>query len=268
MRRWLIVGVVVLCGSVGWTVSRTLAYPNGPIWYVTDVAPYCAGCHASTSEKQIPEHPKEFVAKWTIEGKHLVDFEKGEAYKNMSPADKEKLLAVVKQVDSNASVKLEAPQTVKRGESLTVRVKARGGAGPTIGLALVDNDLRFQARPIGSTGFKIVKPAKIIGPDGKEQTKWHELRYKKLDDNLNFALVFGIHADPEHNRYDQAEVEWTLRAPTDPGTYTMAAAFFYGTEKASPIGTIEQFGQKLPKGGFLGHSGRVMFSDVHTITVQ
>lgn len=268
MRRWIPLWALTVCGGLFSALHQSHAYPNGPIWYVTDIAPYCAGCHASTNANQIPEHPKEFVAKWTIEGKHLVDFEKGEAYKDLKPEERQKLIETVKQVDAHASVRLDVPQQVKRGETFTVKATATGGAGPTVGLALVDTDLRFQARPIGSTGFKIVKPTRIVGPDGKEQSKWHQLRYKKLDDHLNFALVFGIKADVEHNRYDTAQVEWTLRAPTDPGTYTMAVAFFYGTEKASPLGRIEQFGQTLPKGGFLGHSGRVMFSEVRTVTVQ
>ena len=58
--------------------STVHAYPNGPLWYATDVAPYCAGCHASTSPGQFPEHPKEFAEQWTVEGKHLGDLTNGQ----------------------------------------------------------------------------------------------------------------------------------------------------------------------------------------------
>lgn len=268
MKHLATVLIVTVIIGVGMIIEKGYTYPNGPLWYATDVGPFCAGCHASTNAKQFPEHPKEFAEQWTIEGKHLVDFQKGEAYKDMKPEEKEQLIAQIKKIDANASVKLDAPKTVKAGETFTVKVTAHGGGGPVNGVALTDNDLRFQARPIPSEGFKIMKAPEIMGPDGKKQTKWNDLRYKKLDGNINFAIIFGIKPDLEKNQFDTSTVEWTLRAPTDPGTYTVAAAFFYGTEMASPLGTIEQFGKKLPKGGFLGHSGRVMFSDVHSITVK
>ena len=254
--------------SVLSVVSTVHAYPNGPLWYATDVAPYCAGCHASTSPDQFPEHPKEFGQQWTIEGKHLGDIEKAQAYQDLKPDEKKQLIASIKKVDANASISLNGPQTIKAGKIFSVTVTAKGGAGPVVGLALLDNDVRFQSRPISSTGFKIMAPPKITGPDGKVQKKWNGMRYKKLDGNINFAIVFGIKPDLQKNTFDTSKAEWTLRAPTDPGTYTIAAVFFYGTEMATPLGTIEQFGRKLPKGGFLGHSGRVKFSTVHTITVQ
>lgn len=249
-------------------VSDADAYPNGPLWYVTDIGPFCAGCHSSTTVKQFPEQKPEFAKNWTIDGKHLVDFEKAEAYKDMSAGDKKKLIAAIKKVDKNASVKIKAPKTVKKGENMTVTVMSRGGSGPVIGLALVDNDIRFQARPISSLGFKIVKTPEIIGADGKVQTEWTDKRYGKLDKNINFAIVFDIKADIENSKYSESKVTWTLRAPVEPGEYTISAVFFYGTEKASPLGTVEQFGKKMPKGGFLGHSGRVMFSDVVTVKVK
>lgn len=261
-----------LMGLLGWffagSVSLTHAYPNGPLWYVTDIGPYCAGCHASTSTKQIPEHPKEFAEQWTIEKKHFADIQKAQAYQDLSPDQKEQLIAAIKEVDAHAAITLDAPSSVKAGQQFAVTVTTQGGAGPVIGVALVDNDLRFQSRPIASTGFLIKAPPKIFGPDGKQQKKWNEMRYNKLDGNINFAIVFGVGADLKNKTFDSTKVQWTLRAPVDPGTYTMAAVFFYGTEKASPLGTVEQLGRKMPKGGFLAHSGRIMFSKVHTITVR
>lgn len=244
------------------------AYPNGPLWYVTDIGPYCAGCHASTSIEQFPEHPKAFAEQWSIDKKHIADIRKAQAYQDLSPKQQDELIAAVRQVDAHASITLEAPASVKAGEELTVTAMTKGGAGPVVGIALVDNDIRFQARPIASTGFLITSPPKIFGPDGKQQHKWNNMRYSKLDGNINFAIVFGIKADLHKKHFDSTKVQWTLRAPIDPGIYTMAAVFFYGTEKASPIGTVEQLGRKMPKGGFLAHSGRVMFSQVQTITVR
>ncbi len=268
MKNFTAVGVFfIMIGAMGF-VGKAWAYPNGPLWYATDVAPYCAGCHASTSAAQFPEHPKKFAEQWTIESKHLMDFKNAQAYQDMKPKEKEQLIAAIKKVDANANVTLEIPKTVKAGKTFSVQVTAQGGAGPVVGLALVDNDMRFQSRPIPSTGFTIMSPPKITGPDGKVQKKWNDMRYNKLDGNINFAIVFGIKPDLKKNKFDTSKAEWALRAPVDPGTYTIAAVFFYGTEMATPLGTVEQLGRKLPKGGFLGHSGRVKFSDVQTITVQ
>ena len=267
MRPGVMVSFIAMIGVVGF-LSTVHAYPNGPLWYATDVAPYCAGCHASTSADQFPEHPKEFAQQWTVEGKHLGDFDKAQAYQDLKPEQKAQLIASIKKVDANANISLDAPPTINAGKTFSVTVSAKGGAGPVIGLALLDNDVRFQSRPISATGFKIMAPPKITGSDGKVQKKWNDMRYKKLDGNINFAIVFGIKPDLEKDTFDTSKVEWTLRAPTDPGTYTIAAVFFYGTEMATPLGTVEQFGRKLPKGGFLGHSGRVKFSKVHTVTVQ
>ena len=64
-------------------------------------------------------------------------------------------------------------------------------------------------------------------------------------------------------------VTWRLRAPALAGTYSLAAAFLYGTEKGAPHGAVEQPGRgKSPLGGFQGNSGRVRFSEVLQISVQ
>ena len=62
---------------------------------------------------------------------------------------------------------------------------------------------------------------------------------------------------------------YSLQAPAKPGTYTVTAAFLYGTEKASPIGRQETpDGRVLPAGGGGANSGRIQFAKVLTITVS
>ena len=52
------------------------------------------------------------------------------------------------------------------------------------------------------------------------------------------------------------------------GNYTIAAAFLYGTEKASPVGYIQKMGYKIPVGGFTSGGGRIRFSDVLNISIK
>ena len=86
-------------------------------------------------------------------------------------------------------------------------------------------------------------------------------------DNLSIlgfiaAALIGIFQFP-------AEVVFTLRAPAAPGTYPLAAAYWYGTEKATLLGyTTNALGQKEVRGGVAGGSGRVMFSKLQQIQVR
>lgn len=60
-----------------------------------------------------------------------------------------------------------------------------------------------------------------------------------------------------------------LRAPQEPGTYTVTAAFNFGAEKWSPVGTVTTpAGLVLPRGGPGGPSARVMFAKPVTVTVR
>ena len=62
---------------------------------------------------------------------------------------------------------------------------------------------------------------------------------------------------------------WTLRAPQEPGRYTIAAAFMYGTEKASPLGAVPQAaGGFMPRGGGAAPSGHMRFAAPVTITIN
>ena len=47
----------------------------------------------------------------------------------------------------------------------------------------------------------------------------------------------------------------------------IAAVLLYGTEKASPLSTVKKTGFDLPMGGFAGASGRLLFTEAHTVTV-
>ena len=84
---------------------------------------------------------------------------------------------------------------------------------------------------------------------------------------LATVMISGIKGDAVSKRIDESKTTWVLRAPPEPGNYTIAAVFFYGTEKAHPLGIITRQGRPEPRGGMSGAGGRVMFSDVLTITV-
>src|SRR5713226_7151980 len=155
-----------------------LADPYGPPHAVTDMAPFCASCHASTSLDQLRELPADVAAGETVESKHLSRIKTDPAYKDLSAQDRETLIAAVKRVDQSASVKIVAPPQVRRNGRIDVTVVTKGGTGPVVGVSLVDSTLRFQARPITSSGFKVIGPAFTLGPDGKPQAHWAERRFR------------------------------------------------------------------------------------------
>ena len=62
---------------------------------------------------------------------------------------------------------------------------------------------------------------------------------------------------------------FTLRAPDRPGSYPLAASYWYGTEKSTLLGYTENaVGWKEVRGGFTGGSGRVMFTPLQQIQVK
>ena len=154
------------------------------------------------------------------------------------------LLDLVKWVDENSSVSLKAPTTAKPGQTIQVTVETKGGMGPVVGSSLVDLPLRLQARPIASDGWYVVGKPKVVGADGKEQTWWLDKRVNEKK-NLSFILV-QAKADVEKKALPTTKVTWNLRAPVDPGTYTVTAAFLYGTEEPDEMksGKMEE-----PPGG-------------------
>jgi hypothetical protein len=244
-------------------------YNGGPLRNVTDLTPTCAGCHSSMQKEQLRAEPEAFAMSQLVENKHYRAIEEGRGeYEKMSPEDRQKLLADVKLMDQNASVAVSVPATARPGQELTITATVRGGHG-VVGVFLMESDLRFQGRPLTSDGWAIVESPKVWGADGKEQTKWVDSRGPGLKKNLNVALIFDQLADLGAKRFPQGRVTWTVRAPQEPGTYSVAVGFAYGTEKASPLGRVTTpAGAVLPRGGGLGPSAHLLFSRVQTVTVK
>jgi hypothetical protein len=199
-----------------------------------------------------------------IENKHYKDLEAGSAAYGLIPGDKRKaLLEQVKWVDQNSSISLQAPTSAKPGQTIEVTVETKGGIGPNVGVSLGDAPLRYLARPVVFDGWYIVDAPKVIGPDGKEQTWWLDQRANQKK-NVSFVLV-QAKADVEKKTLPTTKISWKLRAPVDPGTYTITAGFLYGTEEPDELKTGKLV--RAP-GGLDGNSGRVLFSEPVTVTVQ
>jgi hypothetical protein len=274
MRRITRDGTTTIRIAVATAVMMTAAprlaaaYPNGTEAYVTDAGPYCAGCHSSRQESQFREMPKEHAAQQLVEGKHLATITKGTApYDKLSEADRATLVEHIRAVDTATTVALEVPKSVKAGSELTATVKAHGGAGPVVGVMLLDSDLRYQSRSPAGNGILITGAPVVTGPDGKAQTTWTSKRAPGLGQNINYVMVYGMKGDAVAKQFGSATVAYPLRAPTKPGEYTLAAALMYGTEKASPLATVKKVGFNVPLGGFAGASGHVLFSERQTLTV-
>ena len=264
-RAWLAATVAVLSIAAPRIAA---AYPNGTESYVTDAGPYCAGCHSSRQESQLREMPKQHAAQQLVESKHLAMITKGTApYDKLSEVDRATLVEQIRAVDAATTVTLEAPKSVKAGSELTATVKAHGGAGPVVGVMLLDSDLRYQSRTPDADGVVITGAPTVTGPDGKAQTTWTDKRAPGLAKNLNYVMVYGMKGDAVAKQFGSATVAYPLRAPAKPGEYTLTAALLYGTEKASPLGTVKKIGFNLPLGGFEAASGRVLFTEAHTLTV-
>lgn len=245
------------------------AYNGGPVLLVTDLASACAGCHASVQKEQLRNLPEALQNAQWVENKHYKQIEAGDGpYKDMTAADRSRLLADVKVMDAAASAVLTGPASARPGQEITLTATVKGGAGPVVGVYLVDTDIRFQTRPVSADGWVIVGPPRISGPDGQPQARWTDGRAEGLRRNLNSALIFNHRSDLDRKLFPESKVGWTLRAPQEPGTYTLYVAFHYGTEKASPVGSVERAGSVLPRGGPGGPSGHILFSRPVTVTVR
>jgi hypothetical protein len=245
------------------------AYNGGPVRNVTDLTPTCAGCHSSVNKEQLRVEPEAYAASLLVENRHYKAIEEGSGpYREMAPADRQKLLADVRLMDQNASVTLSAPSTLRPGQEAQITATVRGGHG-VVGVWLMESDLRLQGRPISADGWLIAGAPKVWGADGKEQTKWLDSRAPGLKKNLSAVLIFDQQADLAAKKFPEGKVTWTVQAPHAPGTYTIAAAFHYGTEKASSVGTVTTpAGAILPRGGGAGPSGHILFSKPVTVTVR
>ncbi len=245
------------------------AYNGGPLRNVTDLTPTCAGCHSSVGKEQLRVEPEAYAATLLVENRHYKAIEEDAGpYREMSPADRQKLLADVKLMDANASVTLSAPSTLKPGQETQITATVRGGNG-VVGVWLMESDLRWQGRSISADGWLVVGAPKVWGADGKEQTKWVDSRGPGLKKNLSAVLIFDQQADLAAKKFPEGKVTWTVHAPHTPGTYTVAVAFHYGTEKASSVGTVTTpAGAILPRGGPGGPSGHIIFSRPVMVTVR
>jgi hypothetical protein len=265
MRRLhgcLLVGVLAAPGG-------SLAYPGGTPSFQTDAAPYCAGCHSSRSEAALAG-AGERAAKEVAERKHLSVLLSGQkGYASLTEADRRALADQIRALDEASTVTLAAPAALLPGQSFDVRVDVTGGAGPVVGIALVDRDHRWFARPATAAGWRVIAPPKITGPDGSLQTEWLARRPEGFDRNISYVNVEKIASDSAAKSWSKASVVFTLRAPEHPGVYPLAAVFLYGTEKSSVLGyTTDPVGMKEPRGGITGGSGRVLFTPVQSISVK
>jgi hypothetical protein len=259
----IVVGLSTVALLVGLS-SMAAGWPAGPQELVTDLVPNCAGCHSMLKAEYTPERTPEASTRELPENKHYKAIETGDRGYKLIPEDKRKaILELVKWVDGNSSVSLKAPTTAKPGQPIEVTVETKGGMGPVVGVFLVDLPRRLQSRQIANDGWYIVGKPKVVGADGKEQTWWLD---KRIDEkkNLGFVLV-QAKADLEKKVLPTTKVTWTLRAPIDAGTYTVTAAFLYGTEEPDELktGKLEE-----PPGGRSGPSGRIAFSDPVTVAVK
>jgi hypothetical protein len=252
--------LVLLVGLSGVASS----YPTGPQLFVTDLAPYCSTCHSMLKAEYTPERPADYSTGELPVNKHYKAVESADKGYKLLPEDQRKaILEQVKWVDENSGVSLKAPTSAKPGQPIEVTVETKGGIGPVVGVFLVDQPLRFQARPIAADGWYVVAKPKVIGADGKEQIWWLDKRVNEKK-NLSSVLV-QAKADVEKKVLPTTKVTWSLRAPIDPGTYTITAAFLYGTEAPDEL----QTGKLVePPGGRSGPSGRVSFSEPVTVTVK
>src|SRR5215510_409477 len=255
--------VVVTFPHTAWSYAALQRLP-----YVSDAEPFCAGCHSSIDASYHPELPPEASPAQVYTTKHYKALEEGTfaGYKSLEPEKRKQLLEQAKKIDENSSVTLEtSAPTVAPGGNLTVTVSTKGGIGPVVGIMLLDEPLRFQARPIQGTGWFIAGPPEVIGADGKPQSKWLDRRFNKQQTNLNFILVYDIASDPAKDTYATARVSYALKAPSTPGEYPITAAFLYGTGEANEMksGKYEE-----PPGGNGAPSGRIQFSNTVKVRVQ
>ncbi len=263
-----VIGLAV-AGTVLVFASGAHAYPGGVPTYQTDAAPFCASCHASLDAEALAG-AGERATKELVENKHLAMIQAGkEGYAELSAEERAQLVEHIRALDAASTVEMTALPRVKVGEQFTVTVDVAGGAGPVVAVALVDVPHRWHARPAPGAGWQVVSAPTIIGQDFKEQTEWLAKRPESAGRNLSFVNVKGIASDASKGEWGRAQVVWKLLAPGKPGVYPLAAAYWYGTEKGSPLGfTVDPIRGKMIRGGFTGHSGRVRFTPVQRIEVQ
>lgn len=264
----------MVCVSLFIVSGKVWAYPGGTPMHVANMGTNCASCHSSADDKQLRNLVAGLRRQQLVETKHLSKVTGtgmgSEPYQMLTAEQRAQLAKDVQTIDENAKVTVEAPTTLKPGQEFKVVVRTVGGGGPVIGVALVDTDLRMQCSPIQTQGFLITAAPEIIGPDGQKQDEWLNTRAAELGKNINYVNVRGVTCDVENKKFSTAQVTYTLRAPSQPGAYTMTAAFLYGTEKGTTLGRVTNpmTNAPAPRGGNGGASGRVKFADVLRIKVE
>ncbi|MCP5045306.1 MAG: hypothetical protein GY944_30120 [bacterium] len=246
-----------------------VAYPGGTPDFQTDAIPYCAACHSSTDEASLAG-AGDRAAKEVADRKHIASILAGEkGYGKLTEEERQTLASHIKAVDANATIKLEFPPQVAKGETFQVTVKVTGGAGPAVGVGLVDRAHRWYARAASIVGWEVVGAPTVIGPDGSPQSEWLERRPERFGRNLSFVNILGVESDAVAGTWSKSKVIFTLRAPDKAGDYPLVGVYFYGTEKATPLGheTHPIYG-KLIRGTYTGKSGRVKFSSPSVVSVR
>ncbi len=267
--RSLQAALVLLAGALGPDLAH--GYPGGTPAFVTDAAPCCASCHSSVSAAQLAGVPEARIQAELIANKHLAKIRtpaEGSPYAGLSDEQRAALIRGIEQIDAASKVEVRAPEALQPGQVFEVTVTATGGGGPVIGIALVDADQRWQARPAPSAGWQVLEKPQVLGPDGQAQTDFTDRRNPGLAPGISYVNVYGVSADPGAGTFSSVSVTYRLRAPSQPGTYPLGVVMLYGTEKGSPHGAVETIRGDVPRGGFTANSGRVRFGDVRSIRVQ
>jgi len=264
ISRRVLQGVAWIMVAVG-TAS---AYPGGTPDFQTDVGPYCASCHASTLDSDLAGLGERAHRELAL-NKHFAAIRSGAGpYAGLSEPERAKLVELLSAVDRNSTITLEYPAQVEPGETFQVTVKLTGGAGPTVGVGLVDRAHRFYARPASAVGWQVEGSPTIIGPKGP-QSEWIERRPERDGRGITFVNVEGIESSADADKWSRAKVIYTLKAPNVAGDYPLVGAFFYGTETGAALSTRPSPSHgPQPLGGVAGHSGRIKFSKSGLISVR
>lgn len=254
--------------AIGLGAAGATAYPGGTPDAQTDVAPYCAACHTSTSEEDLAGLGERAVAELPTH-KHYAAIQAGAGkYAELPEADRARLIELLTAVDRNSTIALEFPAQVAPGETFQVTVKVTGGAGPAVGVGLVDRAHRFYARPASALGWEVVGAPTIIGPDGP-QSGWIGRRPEREGRNVTFVNVERMRSSADEDKWSRAKIIYTLKAPVTAGDYPLVGAYFYGTETGTALSTrIHPELGPQPLGGTFGKSGRVKFSQAAVISVK
>ncbi len=266
--RLLAVGSAITGLVTGLAAGTSVAYPGGTPDFQTDVGPYCASCHASTAEADLFGLGERATAELPP-NKHYAASHAGTGkYSELSQEDRVRLIELLSAVDANSTIMLEFPAQVAPGETFQVTVKVTGGAGPSVGVGLVDRSHRFFARPASALGWEVVGAPTILGPKGP-QSAWIERRPEREGRNITFVIVEGMQSSADEGTWSRAKIIYTLKAPPAAGDYPLVGAYFYGTETAVALSTRmhPDYGPQ-PLGGVLGKSGRVKFSETAVISVK